>query len=44
MMYHDLPYDVQADVRRLLKANQFVKAKALHDAWIQDQQWKYPME
>ena len=43
-MYNDLPYTVKKQVRRLLKKNQFPKAKALHDAWMRDQAWHYDME
>ena len=33
-MYRDLPYKLKREVKRLLKQNQFIKAKDLHDAYM----------
>lgn len=33
-MYKELPSHLQEKIKEYLMANQFRKAKALHDAWI----------
>lgn len=33
-MYKDLPKKLQKRVREYLEANQFCKAKAVHDSWM----------
>jgi hypothetical protein len=33
-MYKDLPYDLQDRVKEFLEKDEFFKAKAIHDAWL----------
>ncbi len=33
-MYKDLPNQLQERIKKCLMANDFPKAKALHDAWL----------
>ena len=35
-MYKDLPYRLRRQVKRLLQKNQFLKAKAVHDSYMEE--------